>query len=80
MNADFISCIQLLLIFDVYILFLPSHILQFREKLARLRENVIIVYLTHECINRYLFLITNADASIHINESSPKRTRLGKRY
>jgi len=41
-----------------------------------LQERLLVDYLPHECINRCLSLITNAEANIRINESFPKKTRL----
>lgn len=45
------------------------YILQFRKKAREIMRKVII-YLTYECTNRCLSLITNAEANIRINESS----------
>lgn len=50
------------------------------EKSSRDYEKTLLVYLTRECTNRCLPLITNAEANIRINESAPTRTKSRKRY
>lgn len=39
----------------------------------KVRDFVKTLYLIHECTNRYLSSITNAEINIRINESFPER-------